>query len=107
MTDRNCRVFSQKKHRKRFADNVAASDDNCGVTGASGQFIGPGPGSGGFFPLAQAGDSGTWTGRITLDPRAAKGTWRINSIQLNDAGHNLKVYYASDPLLTNGLFHVR
>jgi hypothetical protein len=86
---------------------IAASDDNCGVTGASGQFIGPGPGSGGFFPLAQAGDSGTWTGRITLDPRAAKGTWRINSIQLNDAGHNLKVYYASDPLLANGVFHVR
>jgi len=86
---------------------IAASDDNCGVSGASGQFIGPGPGSGGFFALAQAGDSGTWTGRITLDPRAAKGTWRINSIQLNDAGHNLKVYYASDPLLANGLFHVR
>ena len=86
---------------------IVASDDNCGVSGASGQFVGPGPGSGGFFPLAQAGDGGTWIGRIQLDPRSAKGTWRINSIQLNDAGHNLKVYYASDPLLANGVFHVR
>jgi hypothetical protein len=86
---------------------IMATDDNCGVSGASGQYVGPGPGSGGFFPLAQAGDSGQWTGRIQLDPRSAKGTWRINSIQLNDAGHNLKVYYASDPLLANGVFQVR
>jgi hypothetical protein len=86
---------------------VVATDDNCGVSGVSGQYVGPGPGSGGFFPLAQAGDSGTWTGRITLDPRSAKGIWKINSIQLNDAGHNLRVYYASDPLLANGAFHVR
>jgi hypothetical protein len=94
-------------HGATVTVTIAASDDNCGVSGASGQFVGPGPGSGGFFPLAQAGDSGTWTGRIQLDPRSAKGTWRINSIQLNDAGHNLKVYYASDPLLANGVFHVR
>ena len=86
---------------------IVATDDNCGVAGVSGQYVGPGPGSGGFFPLMQAGDSGTWTGRIQLDPRAAKGVWRINSIQLNDKGHNLKVYYASDPLLANGVFHVR
>ena len=86
---------------------IMATDDNCGVAGASGQYVGPGPGSGGFFPLTQSGDSGTWTGRIQLDPRSAKGIWKINSIQLNDAGHNLRVYYASDPLLAGGVFHVR
>ncbi len=86
---------------------IAASDDNCGVAGASGQYVGPGTGSGGFFPLMQSGDSGSFTGRIQLDPRAAHGEWRINSIQLNDRGHNLRVYYASDPLLANGVFHVR
>ncbi|HJT15885.1 MAG TPA: hypothetical protein VJ853_00780 [Thermoanaerobaculia bacterium] len=84
---------------------IVATDDNCGVAGASGQFIGPSPGSGGFFPLMQSGD--VWTGRITLDPRAARGTWRINTIQINDAGHNLKVYGASDPLLQNAVFQVR
>jgi hypothetical protein len=84
---------------------IAATDDNCGVAGASGQYVGPSPGSGGFFPLMQAGD--VWTGRITLDPRAPRGTWRINTIQINDTGHNLKVYGASDPLLQNAVFQVR
>jgi len=84
---------------------IAASDDNCGVSGGSGQYVGPSPGSGGFFPFTQAGD--VWIGRITLDPRSARGTWRINSIQLNDAGHNLKVYTSSDPMLANAVFQVR
>jgi len=86
---------------------IVATDDNCGVAGASGQFVGPGTGSGGFFPMQQSGDSSTFTGRIQLDARAARGVWRINSIQLNDRGHNLKVYYATDPLLANGVFRVR
>jgi len=86
---------------------VTASDDNCGVSGVSGQYVGPGPGSGGFFPLQQSGDANTFTGRILLDAHAARGTWRINSIQLNDKGHNLRVYNASDPLLANAVFHVR
>jgi hypothetical protein len=84
---------------------IVASDDNCGVAGGSGQYVGPSPGSGGFFPFTQAGD--VWIGRITLDPRSARGTWRINSIQLNDAGHNLKVYTSSDPALANAIFQVR
>jgi hypothetical protein len=86
---------------------VTASDDNCGVSGVSGQYVGPGTGSGGFFPLQQSGDANTFTGRILLDAHAARGTWRINSIQLNDKGHNLRVYNASDPLLAGAVFHVR
>jgi hypothetical protein len=86
---------------------IVATDDNCGVAGVSGQFVGPGTGSGGFFPMQQSGDSSTFTGRIQLDAHAARGVWRINSIQLNDRGHNLRVYYASDPLLANGMFRVR
>ena len=86
---------------------IVASDDNCGVSGVSGQFVGPGPGSGGFFPLQPSGDPSTFTGRIQLDPHAARGVWKINSIQLNDKGHNLKVYYSNDPLLANGVFQVR
>ena len=77
------------------------------MSGVSGQFSGPGAGSGGFFPLQQAGDPNTFTGRIQLDAHAARGTWRINSIQLNDKGHNLRVYYATDPLLAGATFQVR
>ncbi len=86
---------------------LVTSDDSCGVSGVSGQFSGPGAGSGGFFPLQQGGDPSTWVGRLTLDPRAARGAWRINSIQLTDRGHNLRIYYANDPVLQNGVFHVR
>lgn len=86
---------------------IVASDDSCGVGGASGQFSGPGVGSGGFFPFSLGPDPSTWVGRIQLDPHAPRGVWRINSIQLNDRGHNLRVYYASDPLLQNAFFQVR
>jgi hypothetical protein len=86
---------------------VVATDDNCGVAGVSGQYTGPGAGSGGFFPLQASGDPNTFTGRIALDAHAARGTWRINSIQLNDKGHNLRVVYANDPLLANAVFQVR
>jgi hypothetical protein len=86
---------------------VIATDDNCGVAGVSGQYTGPGTGSGGFFPLQQAGDPNTYTGRILLDAHAARGTWRINSIQLSDKGHNLRVYYGNDPLLAGAVFQVR
>lgn len=85
---------------------IAATDDACGLSSASGQYSGPGAGSGGVFPLQRSGD-GNWVGRIQLDPHAARGVWRINSIQLSDRGFNLRVYYGSDPLLQNGVFHVR
>jgi hypothetical protein len=86
---------------------VTASDDSCGVSGVSGQYTGPSAGSGGFFPFQQAGDANTWVGRIPLDPRAPRGLWKINSIQITDKGHNLRIYYGNDPLLANGTFQVR
>ncbi len=86
---------------------ITATDDACGVEGVSGQYSGPGTGSGGFFPFQKAGDEQTWTARIPLDPRAPRGVWRINSIQLTDKGHNLRIYYANDPLLANATFQVR
>ena len=86
---------------------ITATDDSCGVSGVSGQYAGPNPGSGGFFPLQQAGDANTWVGRVPLDPRAARGIWRITSVQITDKGHNLRIYYANDPMLTNATFQLR
>lgn len=86
---------------------VVATDDSCGVSGVSGQYAGPNPGSGGFFPLQQAGDATTWVGRVPLDARAARGVWRITSVQITDKGHNLRIYYANDPMLTNATFQLR
>jgi hypothetical protein len=84
-----------------------ASDDSCGVEGVSAQYSGPGSGTGGFVALQRGGDDLTWSGKITLDPRAPRGTWRLVSVQLTDKGHNLRIYYASDPLLASATFQVR
>ena len=85
---------------------VFATDDACGVEGVTGQYTGAGVGTGGFFPL-QATDNNTFVGRIPLDPRAARGVWRITSIQVSDKGHNLRIYHTNDPLLVNATFQVR
>ena len=85
---------------------IVVTDDTCGVGGVSGSYAGPGT-AGGYFPMQQSGDSNTFVGRIQLDPRAGRGSWRINSIQLTDRGHNLRVYGQGDPALQNGVFQVR
>ena len=83
------------------------SDDACGVEGVSAQYSGPGTGTGGFVSLQRGGDELTWVGKIPLDPRAPRGIWRLTSVQLTDKGHNLRIYYGSDPLLGNATFQVR
>ena len=42
-----------------------------------------------------------------LSPQAPRGIWRIQSITTNDKGQNLRIYYASDPLLARGQFLVK
>lgn len=86
---------------------MTATDDACGVEGVSAQFTGPGTGTGGFFALQRSGDEQTWVGKIPLDPRAPRGTWRLTSVQLTDKGHNLRIYYVNDPMLANAIFQVR
>ena len=86
---------------------VTAFDDACGISGVSGQYGGPGVGSGGFFPMQSTGDPNIFVGRIQFNPLAARGTWRILSIQLTDRAHNLRIYVTGDPMLRNGIFQVR
>lgn len=86
---------------------VTVSDDLCGVSGVSGQFTGPGQGSGRFFPFTQSGDPNTWVGRIKLEPQSPKGIWRISTLTVNDKGQNTRVYFANEPLLQNGQFQLR
>jgi hypothetical protein len=86
---------------------VTAFDDGCGISGISGQYGGPGAGSGGFFPMQSTGDPNTFVGRIQFNPLAPRGTWRILSIQLTDRARNLRIYDASDPMMRNGIFQVR
>ena len=87
---------------------VTVTDDTCGVGGLSGQVTGPGTNAGTFFAFApEGGDSTSWIGTFRLSPQAPRGIWRIQSITVNDKGQNLRIYYATDPLLARAQFLVK
>ena len=85
---------------------VVVTDDTCGVGGMSGQVTGPGTNAGTFFAFAPESND-TWVGTIRLSPQVPRGIWRIQSITVNDKGQNLRIYYATDPLLARGQFVVK
>lgn len=84
---------------------ISVSDDSCGVSGVSGQILGPTGGSA-FFAFSNAGGD-NWVGRMPIPPRAGKGIWKINWLQVMDKGNNLRVYYQDNPLLKNAIVNVR
>jgi hypothetical protein len=84
---------------------IAVSDDGCGVSGVSGQVVGPTGGSAFFAFSAAGGDN--WVGRMPIPPRAGKGIWKINWLQVMDKGNNLRVYYQDNGLLKNAVVNVR
>ena len=86
---------------------LMVADEGCGVAGISAQYAGPGTGSGGFFPLQQNGPPNTFVGTIHFDPLAARGVWRIMSVQLTDRARNLRVYRNTDPQLAGAVFQLR
>ena len=65
--------------------------------------------AGTFFAFAPegGGDSTSWIGTFRLTPQAPRGIWRIQSITVNDKGQNLRIYYATDPLLARAQFVVK
>jgi hypothetical protein len=83
------------------------SDDSCGIGGVSGQIVGPGGSSSGTFFSLQQRDATTFVGTVRLHPNSARGVWRVQSLTVNDKGQNLKIYYATDPLLARAVFTVK
>jgi len=86
---------------------VQVSDDSCGIGGLSGQVTGPGTNAGTFFAFSPEGGEGSWVGTFRLDPKAPRGIWKVQSVTVNDKGQNLRIYYASDPVLARGQFVVK
>jgi hypothetical protein len=88
--------------------SAVVSDDIAGIYGVMAQAVGPGQGSGRWFPLAAGGgNSSIWTGRFDVPPSAGKGTWRISFVQVIDKGNNLRLYTQNDPPLANATFNVQ
>jgi hypothetical protein len=44
---------------------------------------------------------------MPIPPRAGKGIWKINWLQVMDKGNNLRVYYQDNPLLKGAVVNVR
>jgi hypothetical protein len=89
------------------------TDDLCGVQpNASAQIVGP-PIAGQqpqsiFFPLSVLPDNSTmFVGRAVLPKSSAKGTWRLNWLQISDKANNLRTYSANDPMLFGVRFEVQ
>jgi len=89
---------------------ATATDDACGIMSMSGQVTGPTTGGAAprlYFSFSAGGDQQTWVGRITVPKLAAKGTWRISWVQVQDQAHNLTTYSLGDRPLVNGVFTVQ
>ena len=48
-----------------------------------------------------------WTGTILVPQYAAKGTWRVSLVRLQDRASNTKDYTPDEPVMAQGLFEVQ
>jgi len=93
---------------------ASVSDSGSGASSMTGWASGP-PATNGVTPkilfacVASAGsDPGsTWTGRIVVPQYAAKGTWRVTRVRLQDHAQNVRDYTQADPILANATFIVQ
>src|SRR4029453_18044417 len=93
---------------------ASVSDVGSGATSMTGWATGP-PSTSGvppkiLFPCVPAtrGDPGPpWTGKILIPQYAAKGTWRITRVRLQDQAQNVRDYAVTDPALVNATFSVQ
>lgn len=94
---------------------AVVTDDRTGVASVSGRAEGPKPSGSGtqtpkiYFGCAKSGtdSSAPWVGKITVPKFSAKGTWRITSLQVQDAALNSRTYSAGDPVLGAAIFEVQ
>jgi hypothetical protein len=100
------RVVSNRGGAVNLTANV--TDDLSGIYGVMAQAIGPGQGSGRWFPFAGSPDQpNLWTGRFDVPTNAGKGVWRIAFVQVIDKANNIKLYTQNDPQLANATFEVK
>ena len=87
---------------------ATVTDDLSGVYGVMAQCVGPGQGSGAWFPLNSTGaGTNVWSGAFNVPKSAGKGQWRVSFVQVIDKANNLKLYTQNDPALANATFNVQ
>jgi hypothetical protein len=88
-------------------------DEGSGAVTMTGWFEGPAS-SGGQVPKNYFQCSpnpndpaAPWTGTIHVPQLAAKGTWRVGTIRLEDKAHNFRTYTSVDPVVSGRVFEVQ
>ena len=88
-------------------------DEGSGVVAVTGWFEGP-VSTGGQIPknnfrcLPDPKDPGApWTWRVQVPQFAARGTWKVGVIRLQDKALNAREYTSADPVLSGSVFEVQ
>lgn len=96
----------------RIVVTARVSDEGSGAVAMTGWFEGP-PIAGGQVPKNYFSCSpdprnpGVWTGAFDVPPAAARGTWRVGSIRLEDKARNARTYGSVDPVVAGRVFQVQ
>ncbi|HEX3108197.1 MAG TPA: hypothetical protein VHU41_03815 [Thermoanaerobaculia bacterium] len=95
---------------------IIATDEGSGIASISGQFnytnqVAPGTQPPRFFfSCRPSGDpsQNLWSGPIAiLDKHQARGTYRLQSLQVIDKANNVRLYSANDPVIANVAFKIQ
>ena len=95
---------------------IFAMDEGAGISSISGQFNYAGQVSPNtqaahlFFSCRPAGDpsQNMWTGPVAVvDPKQARGIYRLGSLQVIDKANNVRLYSANDPMIAKVTFRVQ
>ena len=88
-------------------------DSGSGAVSMTGWFEGPAPAGGqapkNYFSCSPVpGDpDAPWTGRLQVPQLAARGTWKVGSIRLEDKAKNFRTYTSADPVVSGRVFQVQ
>ena len=93
---------------------ASVSDAGSGATSLTGWATGP-PATNGVTPkilfacvATNPSEPGsTWTGKILVPQYAAKGTWRITRVRVQDRAQNVRDYTQADGIIANATFTVQ
>jgi hypothetical protein len=92
---------------------ASVSDSGSGATSMTGWATGP-PATNGVtpkvlfacVPSTPSEPGSAWSGKIIVPQYAAKGTWRITRVRLQDRAQNMRDYTQADPIIANASFAV-
>ena len=89
------------------------NDVGSGAVSMTGWFVGPvsvgGQAPKNYFRCSpdHASPEGAWTGKIHVPQLAARGTWKVDVIRLEDRALNFREYTSADPMVAGRVYEVQ